>query len=262
MLTSRNNPTIKQIRGLRQRHERETSGLYFVEGIRLVAEAVQSNAPVEQLIVAPDLLHSSFARDLIAAQRQAGVPYLEVSADVFASVSGKDGPQGIGAVLRQRWQPLETIRVDAGLGWVALESVADPGNLGTILRTADAVGITGVILLGTSTDPYDPAALRGSMGAIYNQRLVRAAWDEFVAWKERHSVCIVGTSDQAATDYQAVSYTLPLVLLMGSERQGLSAEQQAACDLLVSIPMVGRSDSLNLAVATAVVLYELFNQQR
>ena len=262
MITSRNNPAVKQIRSLRQRQERDRSGLYFVEGIRLVAEAVQNNAPVEQLIVAPDLLASPFARELIAQQRQAGVPCLEVSADVFASLSAKDGPQGLGAVLHQRWERLAGLRVGDELCWVALKAIADPGNLGTILRTADAVGVGGVILLDNSTDPYEGAALRGSMGAIYNLRLVRAAWDEFVRWKQQHGYTIVGTSDKAPTDYQAMQYKAPLVLLMGSERQGLSAEQQAACDAMVSIPMAGRSDSLNLAVATAIVLYEIFNQKR
>jgi len=262
MITSRNNPAAKQIRSLRQRQERERSGLYFVEGIRLVAEAVQNNVPIEQLVVAPDLLASPFAQELIAEQQQAGVPCLEVSADVFTSLSVKDGPQGLGAVLRQRWERLADVRVGDELCWIALESIADPGNLGTIMRTADAVGAGGVILLGNSTDPYDGAALRGSMGAIYNQRLVHASWDEFVTWKAQHGYMVVGTSDKATTDYQAMRYKAPLVLLMGSERQGLSAEQQAVCDAIVSIPMAGRSDSLNLAVATAVVLYEIFNQKR
>ncbi len=262
MITSRNNPAVKQIRSLRLRGERDRTGLYFIEGIRLVAEAVQSGAPVEQLIVAPDLLASPFAQELIAQQRQAGVPCVEVSADVFASLSAKDGPQGLGAVLRQRWERLADVHVGDELCWIALESIADPGNLGTILRTADAVGAGGVILLGNSTDPYDGAALRGSMGAIYNQRLVRASWNEFVAWKNEHGYTVVGTSDKATMDYQAMRYQPPVVLLMGSERQGLSAEQQVICDAMVSIPMAGRSDSLNLSVATAVVLYEMFNQKR
>jgi len=262
MITSRNNPTAKQIRSLRQRQERDRSGLYFVEGIRLVAEAAQNNAPIEQLIVAPDLLASPFAQELIAQQRQAGVPCVEVSADVFASLSAKDGPQGLGAVLHQRWERLADVRLGDELCWIALESVADPGNLGTIVRTADAVGAAGVILLGNSTDPYDSAALRGSMGAIYNQRLVRATWHDFVAWKAQHGYPVVGTSDKATTDYQAMRYAAPSVLLMGSERQGLSTEQQTVCDAVVSIPMAGRSDSLNLAVATALVVYEMFNQKR
>ena len=138
----------------------------------------------------------------------------------------------------------------------------DPGNIGTILRTCDAVGVSGLILLANSADPYDPSAVRASMGAIFTQRLVRATWNDFVAWKKAHAVPLVGTSGGAAQDYQRVAFPAPMVLLMGSEREGLSPTQQAACDLLVRIPMVGHSDSLNLAIATAVVLYEAFDQKR
>lgn len=262
MITSPANPSVKAIRALRQRKEREASGSFFIEGIRLVAEAAQLGAPIERLVVAPDLLASGFARELVAAQAAAGVPLLELSAEVFAGLSQKDGPQGLGAVVRQRWEPLEGLRLDRAPGWVALDRVADPGNLGTILRTADAVGMSGVILVGPSTDPYDPAALRGSMGAVFAQRLVRCTSAELAAWKRAAGAFVVGTSDKAAADYQAVAYPQPLVLLMGSEREGLAPELQALCDALVSIPMRGRSDSLNLAVATGVMLYELLAQGR
>jgi RNA methyltransferase, TrmH family len=262
MITSAANPTIKAIRALRQRKEREARGLFFVEGIRLVGEAVQLGAPIAQLVVAPDLLASGFGRELVAQQVAAGVPAIEVSAEVFAGLSQKDGPQGLAAVVGQRWEPLETLELGAPPGWVALERVADPGNLGTILRTADAVGMSGVILLGPGADPYDAGALRSSMGAIFAQRLARASFAEFLEWRRRVGAFVVGTSDAAATDYQAPVYPQPLVLLMGSERAGLSAEQQAACDLVVSLPMRGRSDSLNLAVATGVMLYELLAQRR
>jgi TrmH family RNA methyltransferase len=262
MISSRNNPAIKQIRSLRQRREREARGLYFIEGIRLVVEAVQSGMQIEQLVVAPDLLVSPVACELVQQQQRAGVPVLDVTVDVFETLSLKDGPQGLGAVLRQRWEALDEVRLGDELCWVALHAVADPGNLGTILRTADAVGAAGVLLLGNCTDPYDPAALRASMGAIFAQRLVRATWEQFAAWKQQHGYTVVGTSDAATTNYQALHYSSPLVLLMGSERQGLSSEQQAACDAVVSIPMLGRSDSLNLAVATGVMLYEILNQNR
>jgi TrmH family RNA methyltransferase len=124
------------------------------------------------------------------------------------------------------------------------------------------VGGAGLLLLGDSADPYDPGAVRASMGALFALRLARATFDEFAAWKRQRACTVVGTSDAAAQDYRAVAYRPPLVLLMGSERQGLSPDQQALCDAVVSIPMVGRSDSLNLAVATGVMLYEIFNQQR
>lgn len=259
-ISSSSNPAIKRIRSLRQRKERERSGLFFIEGIRLVTEALQSRAPVETLVIAPDLLTSAFAWELITSQA-ADLPRIEVTAEVFKSISTKEGPQGIGALVRQRWELLEQIRLERGLGWVALDAVQDPGNLGTILRTGDAVGCTGVILLGATTDPYDPAALRASMGAIFSQRLVRASFDAFADWKRQQYYPLIGTSDAATENYRAVAYPAPLLLLMGSERQGLSSEQQAVCDHIVRIPMIGRSDSLNLAVATGVMLYEIFHQQ-
>ncbi len=213
------------------------------------------------MIIAPDLLTSSYAQELV--QQAADVEPIEVSAEVFQSLSLKDGPQGIGAVIHQRWESLDAVRLnDDDFCWVALDAVQDPGNLGTILRTCDAVGCTGVMLLGHSTDPYDPTALRGSMGAIFSQRLVRASYDAFVTWKQQHDYVIVGTSDAATDDYTKAPYRFPLVLLMGSERLGLAPALQDACNLTVSIPMVGQSDSLNLAVATGVMLYELFNRRR
>jgi TrmH family RNA methyltransferase len=262
LISSTSNATIKRIRALRQRKERERSGLFFIEGIRLVAEAVQVGAALETLVVAPELLHSTFARELVAAQREADVACLDVTPAVFQSLSAKDGPQGLGAVMRQQWEPLEQLQLAPDACCVALDAVQDPGNLGTILRTCDAVGCAGVVLLGASTDPYDPAALRASMGAVFTQRLARASAEQFLAWTRQHGYTVVGAAGAAPHDYQGVRYPRPLVLLMGSEREGLSQEQQAACDLLVSIPMVGRSDSLNLAVATGVLLYEIFNQQR
>lgn len=261
-ITSRSNTTIKAIRRLRARGERERAGRFFVEGVRQVAEAVQLGAPVEELIVAPELLRSLFARELVTGAAGRGTSVLEVSSEVFGSLSLKEHPQGLGAVVRQRWAALDEIDPRAGLCWVALESAADPGNLGTILRTAEAVGAGGVILLGQSTDPYDPTAVRASTGAVFSQQLVRATLPAFAAWAARHGLQIAGTSPDTALDYAGAPYRRPLVLLLGSERQGLSEDALAVCDLLVRIPMAGRSDSLNLAVATGIVLYEIFNQSR
>ncbi len=262
IITSQSNPKIKHIRALRHRKEREQSDLAFIEGIRIVAEAAVLPDTVETLVVAPDLLTSSFAQELVAAQQAKGVPILEVTPEVFAGLSLKEGPQGIGAVIRQRWETLENVRLSHEFGWVALDAAQDPGNLGTILRTCDAIGCSGLILTGQSTDPYDPTALRASMGAIFSQRLIRASFEEFVAWKRQHRYVVVGTSGASSTDYQSATYRFPVILLMGSERLGLSPEQQAVCDIVVSLPMVGHTDSLNLAVATGVMLYELFGQYR
>lgn len=226
-----------------------------------MAEAAELRG-VESLVVAPDLLSSSTGWEIVRAQREKGAPVLEVNPDVFKSISSKQGPQGLGAVVRQHWERLEDASLSDELCWLALDAVQDPGNLGAILRTSDAVGGAGVILLGQGTDPHDPSAVRASMGAIFSQRLVRATFSELADWKRGRRYRLIGTSHAAARDYHGFSYDPPLVLFMGSERQGLSAEQQALCDAVVRIPMVGRSDSLNLAVATGVVLYEAFNQRR
>jgi TrmH family RNA methyltransferase len=211
--------------------------------------------------MAPDLLTSSYGEDLVRRLRDRAL-ILEVSADVFRSISPREGPQGLGAVVRQHWQTLGRVDPSRDFCWVALDSAQDPGNVGTIMRTTDAVGGSGIILLGAGTDPYDPTSVRASMGAAVSLTLIRTTFDELVAWTRLHDVTLVGTSDTADVDYHDVRYRSPLVVLMGNEREGLSDRQQAACGAVVSIPMVGRSDSLNLAVATGVMLYEIFNQQR
>ncbi len=267
MITSLANDHVKAIRKLQDRKARQESGLFYVEGLRIVAEAVEQKAEIETLVVSPDLLKSDFGQQLVADQRSQGLPVLEVSSDVFQRMALKEGPQGLSAVIRQRWMPLSEVRLNAGVSgspvtWAALDSIADPGNLGTILRTLDAVGGQGVILLDQSTDPYDPSAMRASMGALFTQKLVKASFQEFADWKRQQHPTVVGTSDKASTDYHSYQYSPSLVLLMGSERKGLQPQHLALCDEVVSIPMLGKSDSLNLAVAAAVVLYEVLNQRR
>ncbi|HVN56245.1 MAG TPA: RNA methyltransferase [Anaerolineaceae bacterium] len=259
-ITSLSNSKIKWIRKLKERRHRDEAGLYWIEGLRIVAEAVQLDADLDTLIVAPELVTSQFGRELIDKMAARGVPLLEVSSDVFKSFSLKEGPQGIAALVRQHVEPLEGLSVNCD--WVALDSIADPGNLGTILRTNDAVGGAGLILLDHSTDPFDPTCVRASMGALFSQRLVRASLAQFSEWKRANHVHLVGTSGGAARDYTEVEYPQSLVLLMGNERQGLSEEAIRFCDQMVAIPMRGRSDSLNLAIATAIILYQIFNQHR
>lgn len=247
---------------MRTRKERERTGSFYVEGIRIVAQAVHSGAEIEMGVISPDLLSSEYAWEIVRTLQARGIPVLELSPSAFGSISFKENLQGMGAIVRQQVESLDTVTLDDTLGWVTLDAVGNPGNLGAILRTSDAVGCSGIMMIGDTTDPFHPAALRASMGAVFAQRLVRATFPEFIRWKQEHGFTVVGTSGEADTEYRAVTYDAPVVLLMGSERQGLSAEQQAACDLLVRIPMVGTGDSLNLAVATSVVLYEVFHQHR
>jgi len=291
LITSSVNKKVAAIRRLRGRREREATGLFLAEGIRIVVEAAQLGAGIKTLVVAPELLHSDLALAVVAGRRAAGTPCLEVSAEVFGSLSAKEGPQGLAAVVHQRWVDLGRTVGDAGPPappdagpaappdagppappdagppapplWVALDSVQDPGNLGTIIRTSDAAGGAGVILLGNSTDPYDPTSVRASMGSLFAQRLARTGFEELLVWSRRQGYALVGTSGTAELAYDSPAPALagvyggPLVLLLGSERRGLSPEQLSACDLVVKIPMAGRCDSLNLAVAAGILLYEI-----
>lgn len=258
-ISSTQNPRIKQIRALRMRKERESSGLFFAEGIHAVTAAARAGAPIETLVIAPELLPTRHERALTRQLLNGGFPTLEVSAEVFQTLVPKSSAHGVAAVIRQHWHPLP--RGQPSGCWVALDAIQYPGNLGTILRTCDATGAAGVILLGATSDPYDPESVRASVGAIFAMQLVRASMAEFAAWKKLSTVPVVGTSPAAALDYRAAGYVAPLVLLMGCEHSGLTPELLALCDTLVRIPMVGRNDSLNLAVATSLMLYEVFRQR-
>ncbi|GAC1401223.1 MAG: hypothetical protein NVSMB65_18780 [Chloroflexota bacterium] len=255
--------TVRAIRQLRSRQERERTGVCYIEGGRIVAQALAAGMEIVEGVIAPSLLVGDHAWSVANALDASGAPILELSAEAFGAISFKENLQGIGAVIRPRMKPLAEVTPSAEtLGWVTLATVGNPGNLGAILRTCDAVGCAGIILLGETTDPYHPAAVRASMGAVFSQRLVRADMAEFTRWTARHGCTVVGTSPAATQEYREVAYPRPVVLLMGSERLGLSPEQQHLCDLLVHIPMIGTGDSLNLAVATGVMLYEVFHQRR
>ncbi len=261
-ITSFSNPRIKQLRKLQDKKERASSGLYYIEGLRIMGDAVQHKADFESVYYAPELLRSEFGLELVLQLEAQGIPTFNVPAEIFKHFALKDHPQGIAAVMKMCTNPLPEVDPSKRQVWVGLDAVADPGNLGTIFRTQDATSGSGLFLLGNCVDPYDSSVVRGSMGAFYTQPFNAMNLDEFASWKQKNQVMVVGTSDAAAVDYQSIQYPSQMVLLMGSEREGLHPEYVSLCDALVSIPMSGYSDSLNLSIATAVVLYEIFNQHR
>lgn len=262
MITSSANEQVKFIRKLREKKYRNESGTFYIEGIRIVVEAMEKPGRVQTLIVSPELVQSKVVEEVISTAEKQNTPVLEVSESVFESFALKDGPQGVAAVVNQEWESLDSIDSRKMGVWVGLDAVADPGNLGTIMRTLDAVAGKGIFLIGQCTDPYDPSAMRASMGAAFSLKFVKTSIDEIAAFKKTTKVQFVGTSDSARTDYQEINYQSNLVLMMGSERQGLQKGLIDLCDQMVSIPMAGKSDSLNLAVATGVMLYEVYNQHR
>jgi TrmH family RNA methyltransferase len=267
-LLSRNNPRIKHIRRLlAHRKERDVSRLFIVEGIRHVGEAIAARASVEYLCYAPDLLTSDFAQKLIQEQSQQGISCLAVDSDAFHHLSGKENPQGILAVVHQPVLSLDSLNPQNFAWGVALVAPQDPGNIGAILRTIDAVGACGLLLLDDPAndqycaDPYHPSSVRASMGSIFWYPVVSTTFAEFTRWEKSNRYTIYGTSAHARQDYhQLEKYTQPLILLMGSEREGLTASQSAVCDLMLKMPMLGRVTSLNLAVATGVMLYYILGK--
>ncbi|PWB50600.1 MAG: RNA methyltransferase [Anaerolineales bacterium] len=269
ILTSRNNPKIKQVRQLlAHRKEREQTGLFVAEGIRHAGEAVDAGATVEYICYAPDLLNSEFGSRLIQDQSQHGIPCLAVDRDTFSSLAGKDNPQGIMAVVHKPKLSLDDLS-ELNFPWgVALVAPQDPGNIGAILRTIDAVGASGLLLLDDPehdqycTDPYHPSSVRASMGSIFWYPPIIARFSDFTGWAKSHCYSIYGTSVHATADYRQIEpISISLILLMGSEREGLKPSQASICDHMLKIPMQGRVTSLNLAVATGVMLYSILEKK-
>jgi TrmH family RNA methyltransferase len=261
-ITSRSHPKIKLIRSLRQRKHRQATGLFLVEGIRHVGEALEAQADVEFLCYAPEQLTSTYARDLIRQQQQRGLTCLAVDLATFASIAEKDHPQGILAVVRKPDYQLSQLNPQNFPWGVALVSPQDPGNIGTIMRTIDAVGANGLLLLDDSADPTHPSAVRASMGTLFSYPIVQTSFTDFQAWSQIHAYHIYGTSAHGSKDYQSVEhFQRPTLLLLGSEREGLTTEQSAACELVLRLPMHGHATSLNLAVAAGVMLYAMLEQQ-
>ncbi|NOY99682.1 MAG: RNA methyltransferase [Chloroflexi bacterium] len=263
LITSRGNRLIKQARALRQRKARSETGLFLVEGIHHVGAAVEAGWDVETLFYAPGLLTSDYARGLIADSVKLGISCQPVSPDAFLVLSGKDNPQGLLAVVRQRAQRLDDFSPQSFRRGAALVAPQDPGNVGTILRTLDAIGADGLFLLDGGVDVYHPKAVRASMGALFWVPVVRGEFAEFADWARRGGYRLVGTSARAETDYRSLDFgATPWILLLGSEQKGLAAGQAAACDVTVSLPMRGHVSSLNLAVAAGVLLYALGEEER
>jgi TrmH family RNA methyltransferase len=252
LITSLSNPLIKQARSLRQKKARHESGLFLVEGIHHVGEALEAGWDVDSVLYAPDLLTSNFARDLITRLGSKPQP---VSVEVMESLADKENPQGIVAIVHQKETRLSDLQSPKTC--VALVSPQDPGNVGTILRTMDAVGADALFLLDGGVDLYHPTVVRSSMGTMFWKPIVHASFEEFVLWARAGKYQLIGTSARADVDYHTLVAQSPWVLVLGNEQKGLSPEQAKTCDVTVSLPMRGRVSSLNLSVAAGVLLYAL-----
>ncbi len=257
-ITSLTNERVKFIRSLEMRKARKDSGLFVAEGVSILLTAAENGIHPETLVVHAGSAGAGPARDLVAAALQRGTDVLEVSSAVLEKLSAKDNPQTMLGVFKQHWASLpEPATIAADATWLALEEVRDPGNLGTIIRTADAVGAAGIVLVGTCCDAWSRECVRATMGSIFAVPLARASHEAFAQLMQAWPGDTIGTHLAGTDDFRKVAYRSPTLLVMGGEGPGLSDAAAQTCSRLVKIPMSGRLDSLNLAVATALALYQI-----
>ncbi|MEO3997710.1 RNA methyltransferase [Mesorhizobium sp. CAU 1732] len=257
-VTSLTNPVVKDIRALAQKKYRDQQNAFMAEGLKLVIDALDLGWTIRTLVFGKSQRGNPAVEKIAARTVATGGLVLEVSEKVLGAITRRDNPQMVLGVFQQRWHALKDFKPAGNEVWVALDRVRDPGNLGTILRTVDAVGAKGVILVGETTDPFAVETVRATMGSVFAVPVAKASVDAFLAWRKAAGVTLVGTHLKGSVDYRTVDYKKgPILLVMGNEQQGLPEPIASACDTLIRIPQAGRADSLNLAVATGVALYEI-----
>lgn len=261
-ITAFSNPLIKRVRLLREKRHRREEGLFLAEGLRILTEAREAGRLPEYLFYAADTANHPLVTALVAETEAKGGEAIETNADILSKLSGKDNPGSVVGVYPEFEVALADLDRSKAPIWLVAERLRDPGNLGTILRTADAVGAGGLILVDECVDPFSVEAVRASMGALFTVPVARAPWAEFATWLRAGPGQLVGLNLDTDLDYQAVRYQAPTFLLTGNEAQGMPDYMAAACDVTVKMPMLGKADSLNAAVATAVMAYEVLNQNR
>ena len=258
-ITGFSNPTVKALRALRDKKHRKAAGKFLAEGLRLLTDARESGHLPEVLVMAegrdPHPLLSTLEADVIAA----GGEVIETSADILGKITGKDNPQAVCGVFAEFDTSLAALDRSTAKIWLVAQALRDPGNLGTMLRTGDAVGAGGLILIDDCADPFSAEAVRASMGAIFTQQVAQARWDAFLPWLRGGPGQLVAASLRDAVPYRGAPYATPCFIMVGNESRGLPEDYEAACDLRVTMPMKGRADSLNAAVAGAVLAYEVLD---
>lgn len=257
IVTAYSNPLVKRIQALRDKRHRREEGMFLAEGLRILTEARETGRLPQFLFYAQASAQHPLVLALTRDVEAAGGEVIETSEAILSKLSGKDNPQsvvGAFAVFDTELAALDRTRSPI---WLVAERLRDPGNLGTILRTGDAVGAGGLILVGDCVDPFSTESVRASMGALFTMPIVRTNWEAFLPWLRSGPGQLVGLSLRTENHYRTAPYAAPTFLLTGNEAQGLPAEIEAECDLLVKMPMLGKADSLNAAVATAVMAYEV-----
>lgn len=257
LISSPSNPVIKDIKALEMRKRRKETGLFIVEGLRSVIEGVELGAVLKYIAFHASTADKPELQKCVEHCEKSKGMAMEVTSEILAKLSHKDNPQSVIGVFEQRFQSLKYVDPKKAKCWVVLEQVRDPGNLGTILRTIDAIGADGVILVEQCCDPYSLEAVRATMGSLFSVPIVQTTRDDFIAWTKSWPGDIIGTTLQTSVDFREVSPKAPMLILMGNEQMGLSDALREVTTSCIRLPMNGRADSLNLSVATGIVLYAM-----
>ncbi len=260
LITSLTNDTVKAVRALHMRKEREATGRFLAEGLKFIGEALDQQRAPRLLLVGEEARPHPLLERAKTETRAAGGEVVIVTRAILEKISRRDNPQTVLGVFEPVLTPLSGLVPETAPCWVALEQVRDPGNLGTIIRTADAAGCGGVILIGDCVDPWSVEAVRATMGSVFAVAIARATPAEFLAWRQSWPGSVIGTRLDATHGYRDAAIQRPALIVMGNEQAGLTDELAAACDVNVKIPMRGRADSLNLAVATGIMVYAVTDQ--
>lgn len=251
------NPTVKLLRSLRDKKHRKREGRFLAEGLRLLTDARECGRVPEMLVMAERRDEHPLLEALIGEIDRVGGEVVETSPEILAKITGKDNPQAVLGVFAEFDTSLAAIERARAPIWLVAQALRDPGNLGTMLRTGDAVGAGGLILIDECADPFSAEAVRASMGAVFTQAIAQAPWAEFIAWLRQGEAQLVAASLRDAVPYRGAAYRAPCFIMVGNESRGLPEDYEAACDLRATMPMRGRADSLNAAIAGAVLAYEV-----
>jgi TrmH family RNA methyltransferase len=260
-ITSVKNNRVKSWAALKQKKYRTQTGLYIAEGVRLVEEAVIAGAPVEAILLSGDLQSGRYDK-IITRVVSLGAEVYEVTEQVLAHVADTKTPQGVVAIVRQTaGDPTAFLQNKTNPLYLVLDGIQDPGNLGTMIRTADAVGATGVFLGTNCVDLYNPKVVRATMGSLFHLPLFEVDLEQFLPLIKAQGVSVVGTATQAEKTVFQHDFTKGTALVIGSEAHGMSDSVAALVDQNISLPMPGQAESLNAAIASSVMLYEALRQR-
>lgn len=254
--------TLKEMRRIQaDRRYRDERGAFFIEGVRNFVQVVDHHFDIVVIVYSEKLLTDPLARKFVRQLRRAGVPTVRLSPENFHTTSQTRKASGVGAIVSQRWSHLRSTALDTDLCWLILGLVRSPGNFGTLIRTSEAIGGAGFILLDRTVDPYFSITARGSMGALFRQHFVRTNCQALKSWATENRCQVIGASPDGATDFHQFTFPRTTLLFLGEERQGLTPGQRSLCDHMVRIPMVGQADSLNLGVAGSLLMYEVYRSR-